>query len=449
MNYLKTGLAIAFTTLALISADAQTYTSSTDGAFGTGSNWAGGTAPPLSGQSFGSVTVQNNMSTSGSYTVGSFALSVSAGKTFTVNGNLTLSNSGGTIDVYGTLIVTGTLTASANTGSFFVHPGGQVIIQGAATINNNGVIKIGTNAAPPPYADMVFESNVTFASGGAGLTVNQNGRVAVYGNVTSSGGGGQVLTVNNGGQMYVNGNITLTGNGDQIVNNNSTSPFGLYVNGTTTNTGGGATTTTNEGTKADMLSGDPSFYSWVASQPSSPLPVTLTQFKIGAQNANSIQVLWATASEVNFDYFELEKSVNNTEFIKVAQVQGHGTTKVQHEYSFTDQDPMIGSNFYRLKAVDVDGHTETFTVIVANFIAQKEISVYPNPLTDGNLHINLNFETGASTVVTISDTFGVTKASATFTESQVIFPITLEPGVYVVTIVNGSYKEVKRLVINR
>ncbi|MBS1506363.1 MAG: T9SS type A sorting domain-containing protein [Bacteroidetes bacterium] len=449
MNNLKTGLAIAFFFLVLVSANAQTYTSSTDGAFSTGSNWAGGTAPPLSGQSFGSVTVQNNMNTSGSYTVGSFALSVSSGKTFTINGNLTLSNSGGTIDVYGTLIVTGTLTASANPGSFFVHPGGQVIIQGAATINNNAVIKIGTNAAPPPYADMVFESNVALASGGAGMTVNQNGRVAVYGNLTSSTGGGQSLTINNGGQMYVNGNVAFTGGGDQITNNNSTSPFGLYVNGTTTNTGGGATTTSNKGTKADMLSGDPSFYSWVASQPGSPLPVTLTEFKIGTQNANSIQVLWTTASELNFDYFELEKSVNNTEFTKIAQVAGHGTTKVQHEYSFTDQDPMIGSNFYRLKAVDVDGHTETFNVIVANFAAQKDISVYPNPLTNGNLHINLNFETGAATAVTISDTFGATKASATFTESNVIFPITLDPGVYVITIVNESYKEVKRLVINR
>jgi hypothetical protein len=449
MNYLKTGLAIALSAFAMISATAQTFTSSADGAFSTGSNWSGGTAPPLSGQSYGSVTVQNNMSTSGSYTVGSFALSVSASKTFTINGNLTLSNSGGTIDVYGTLIVTGTLTASANTGSFFVHPGGKVIIQGAATINNNGVIKVGTAAAPPPYADMVFESNVTFASGGAGLTVNQNGRVAVYGNVTSSGGGGQVLTVNNGGQMYVNGNIALTGNGDQIVNNNSTSPFGLYVNGTTTNSGGGATTTTNEGNKAAMLSGDPSFYTWVASQPSSPLPITLTAFKIGSINAGAIEVLWTTASELNFNYFELEKSVNGTEFNKIAQVQGHGTTKVQHEYSFSDQDPIIGSNFYRLKAVDVDGHTETFNVIVASFVAQKDISVYPNPLNDGNLHINLNFETGAATSVTITDTFGVTKATATFTEQQALFPITLESGVYLITIVNGSYKEVKRLVINR
>ena len=53
---------------------------------------------------------------------------------------------------------------------------------------------------------------------------------------------------------------------------------------------GGATTTTNEGNKAAMQSGDPSFYTWVASQPSSPLPVTLTGFKIGNISAGTIEV---------------------------------------------------------------------------------------------------------------------------------------------------------------
>jgi hypothetical protein len=448
MKLLNTALAAVVCLVFAGSAMGQTFTSSADGTFTTNANWSGGTAPPLSGQSYGSVTVQNNMNTGAAYTVGSFALSVSAGKTLTVNGNLTLSNSGGTIDVYGTLIVTGTFTASANANSFFIHPGGYVIIQGAATINNNGVIKVGTNATPPPYADLVFESNVNFASGGAGLTVNQNGRVAVYGNVTSTSGGGQVLTVNNGGQMYVNGNIALTGNGDQIVNNNSTNPFGLYVNGTTTNTGGGAGTTANEGNKAAMLSGDPSFYAWVAAQPSSPLPITLLEFKISSVGKNSVQVSWVTANELNLNSFELEKSVDGKDFVKIGTVPGNGTTSEQHRYGFADENPVIGYNFYRLKSIDFDGYTQIFDAIVADFTATRSASIYPNPLSDSNLHVDLNFEGNGSTLITITDTFGNPRLSATSTETLSLVPVTLEPGVYLVTIVNGSFKQVSRLSVS-
>jgi len=432
-----------------VSGVAQTYTSSTDGAFGTGSNWSGGTgAPPLSGQSYGSVTVQNNMSTSGNYTVGSFVLNVSAGKTFTINGNLNQTNSGGTINVYGTLIITGTLTASANTSSFIIYPGGTVYVQGAATINNNNAIVVGDNTAPgAPYASMVFESNVSFASGGAGLTVNENGRVAVYGNITSSGGGGQILNVNNGGQMYVNGNIALTGNGDQINNNNSTNPYGLYVNGTTTNSGGGATITSNEGNKAAMQSGDPGLYSWVKSLPSSPLPVTLLYFIVDKITETNVELNWATASELNFNYFEIEKSIDGKNFSSIGQVGGHGTTKEEHLYSFTDDEPIIGKNYYQLKSVDFDGHTEVFEVIVADFITGKKASVYPNPVTDHNLHVDLNFEDKPTTQIIITDLYGGQRLASSSTEIQTQVSLQLEPGIYVVTVVNGSFKQVSRLLV--
>lgn len=446
MKFLYWVLLTAFSSI-IIPATAQTFSSSSNGSFSTGSNWSGGTAPPLSGQSYGSVTVNNNMSISGNYTVASFILNVQSGNTLTINGNLTQSNSGGTINVSGTLIITGTLSVQSDASSFRILPGGTVIVQGNTSISNNNSIVVGTNVAPPPYANLVLESNVSFASGGSGMTVNQNGRVAVYGNITGSSGGGSVLQINNGGQMYVNGNINLSGGGDQINNNNSTSPFGLYVNGTTTNSGGGATTTSNKADKATMQSTNPAFSSWVASLPNSPLPVTLIEFKISGVSESSISLKWSTASELNFDHFEVEKSVDGKIFTTIERVQGHGTTNIKHDYAFIDTSPFIGKNYYRLTSVDFDGFTESFKVIAADYTSSKKISVYPNPLVGDNLHIDLNFEDENITLINITDSHGGMIFSASSTETRTNLSTSLEPGVYIVSVINGSVKQVSRLLV--
>lgn len=424
------------------SAIAQTFTSTTDGLWTIGSNW-GGTAPPLSGQSSGSVTVQNNINTGANYSVGSFILNVQANKTLTVNGNLTESNSGGTINVYGTLVVTGDLSVSSN---FNIFPGGTVDVYGNTYVYNNNSFVVGTNVAPPPYANFIAESNVSFASGGAGMTVNQNGRVAIYGNLTSSSGGGATLTVNNGGQMYVNGNVAFTGGGDNITNNNSTNPYGLYVNGATTSTGGGSTTTGNEGNKSTMQSTNPGFYSWVQSQHNSPLPVTLISFTVFNISDSNIQLTWSTASELNFDYFEIERSTDGKNFTSIGRRQGNGTTNLQHNYEFTDSEPLIGNNYYRLRSIDFDGFAESFPAIVADFVSKKNASVYPNPVANGQLHIDLNFE-GQGTSIKIIDLNGVQKETLTSSNSQNSLPLSLDPGLYLITIIDGSFKQVSRLVV--
>jgi len=439
----RVGMTVVFFWLGLaIAAQAQTFTSTAAGLWTTGSNW-GGTAPPLSGQSYGSVTVQNNMNTGANYTVGSFVLNVQAGSTLTVNGNLTLSNSGGTINVYGTLVVTGTLSSSSN---FNIFPGGTVQVAGSTYVYNNNAFIVGTGTAPPPNANFVAESDVNFSSGGGGMTVNQNGRVVVYGNVNSTSGG-TVLQVNNGGQMYVNGNISMTGNGDNI-NSNNTSPYGLFVNGTTTvNTAQGGTASNYIGTKSSMQTTDPGFYAWVKAQPNSPLPVTLLFFSIESVAASGITLVWETATELNFNYFVIEKSVDGHLFSSIGQVDGHGTSQTLHRYVFYDDNPLIGDNYYRLKAVDFDGVEEIFQVVVGQYQSVRTAAIYPNPLSDGPLHVDLNFE-GTDTTVTLTDVNGIVRAVSSFPgQSQLSFPVVVPPGVYIVSVVNGNFRQVSRLLV--
>jgi Secretion system C-terminal sorting domain len=427
---------------------AQNYTSKADGAWTTASDWNntsgwGTSTPPTDGsQGSGTITMQNNMSIAGNYVLGSPTLNIQSGKTLTVNGDMTVSG-GGTVNVYGTLIITGNLTLNSNMN---IEPGGEVIVEKTATVVSSSYLTVGTNATPPPYASFVVEKNLLSQSSGD-ITINKNARVAVFGNISDDGNGGTVLQINNGGQVYVNGNVTFSGGSDKIVNNNSTNPFGLYVNGSTTNTGGGASTTGNEGNKATMLSGDSSLYNWVKKLTNSPLPITLLYFRAGDVTFSGISLNWATATELNFDHFNLERSENGLTFTGITTVKGNGTTSVMHEYSWTDHNPFAGTNYYRLTSVDYDGKTEVFQIISVQFDVEKTAVVYPNPVVDAEVHIDLNFEPADNTLVSITDMSGNQRGSFNAEGNELLLPLSLTPGVYVIRIKNGSFQHTERLMV--
>jgi|GEM_PF-1850478 len=391
-----------------------------------------------------------------------------------VDSNGVITNSG-TMQVYGTFTQensgnsttnSGTLNVSSNVfafGQIQLDPGtsadSNMTITGSLTVDSNPWMIVGNtpggscNAAVTHYADLIVKTDVIL-TGSGDITVNKNGRLLVFGNISKSGGGGgNIVTINCGAQAYVNGNINIgTGGGNTVTNNNTSgapptgsngSPIiGLYVNGTVTD----QTTTGTVGTKSQMQSNDLTFYNWVKSVPGSPLPITLESFRIDKINSTSISLNWVTSSEINFDYFEIEKSTDGKNFSKLDQVQGHGTTHDQHSYEFTDYNPIIGKNYYRLKSVDFDKYTETFYVVEADFSSSQNVSIYPNPMTDHTLNIDLNFNADNS-MISITDSFGVSKLIVSSAEAQNVLSLTLEPGVYFVTVTSPSFKHVTRLMV--
>ena len=246
---------------------AQNYTSTTNGAWTTASNWNntsgwGTSTPPIDGsQGSGTITMNNNMTISSAYNTGSATLNISASKTLTVNANMTVGG-GSTVSVSGNLVIHGDLTLNSNLN---ILPGGTVTVYGNVIVYSSNYLVVGTNAVGPPYADLIIQNDLRQISSGD-VTLNKNARVAVLGNVSDNGDGGTKLTLNQGAQMYVNGNINYSGGGDNIVNNNSTNPYGLYVNGSTNNSGGGSSTTANDANKATMVVTNPLFATWVSTQ---------------------------------------------------------------------------------------------------------------------------------------------------------------------------------------
>ncbi len=379
--------------------------------------------------------------------------------TINVSVNFIQENSGNSSTSSGTMNVTDTLKAL---GLVQLNPGTTANSEttvGVLVVDANPWIIVGTNpggscsSAITHYADLIVKTNIVL-TGSGDVTVNQNGRLVVFGNISKTGsGGGNLVTINCGAQTYVNGNINLgSGGGNTVTNNNTAgspptgsngSPvIGLYVNGTTT----AQNTTGTVGTKSQLQSNDLPFYTYIGTLPGSPLPVTLTSFVVSGISNTVIQLTWATASELDFDHFEIEKSTDATTFSKIGQVEGHGTTSEAHTYEFEDNSPVIGKNYYRLKSVDFDGYAEIFKVVMADFVNGKTASVYPNPLVDHALHVDLNFE-GSTTSITIVDSMGNLMMHTTSNEIQTLMPVYLNPGLYVVTVANGSFKQVSRLLV--
>ena len=96
------------------------------------------------------------------------------------------------------------------------------------------------------------------------------------------------------------------------------------------------------------------------------LPVNLIDFQARKVRETAL-LTWATAGEQNNDYFAIERSADGRSFTEVGRVHGSGTTDAEQYYSFTDEAPLPGLNYYRLRQVDFDGAQEVHRVVVLKF----------------------------------------------------------------------------------
>ena len=152
----------------------------------------------------------------------------------------------------------------------------------------------------------------------------------------------------------------------------------------------------------------------------SPLPVELIHFDAQAAANHTADLDWATASEINNNYFDVERSYDGITFETVGNVTGNGTTNQFVEYSFTDKSIATRQNtaYYRLKQVDFDGEYEYSGMRVVRFDGNAEmleIAAYPNPFNqEVTIHVNAN----EPYTIEVTDINGVVVLSVDRTENR-------------------------------
>ncbi|HKR03704.1 MAG TPA: T9SS type A sorting domain-containing protein [Bacteroidia bacterium] len=177
-----------------------------------------------------------------------------------------------------------------------------------------------------------------------------------------------------------------------------------------------------------------------------PLPVKLISFNAIPQDGH-VNVTWATAAEINNDYFTLERSADGREFSEIAKITGSGSTSIRHSYSYSDEQPLSGTSYYRLSQTDYNRKSETFKMVPVSLNVQneKEISlrVSPNPFSDTFV---AEFESSSKEEIQISllDMKGVAVHSDKIMadEGRNLYRFTaavdLKPGTYFIRLANNK-----------
>jgi hypothetical protein len=121
------------------------------------------------------------------------------------------------------------------------------------------------------------------------------------------------------------------------------------------------------------------------------LPVELIDFTAKTTD-NQIQLNWQTASEENNHGFEVQRSTDGRDWEVLDFVAGNGTTLEVQNYTYTDEKPLAGTNYYRLKQMDFDGQFEYSEIVEVRIdqLESQNVKIYPNPVQDRLMISNTN-----------------------------------------------------------
>jgi hypothetical protein len=179
----------------------------------------------------------------------------------------------------------------------------------------------------------------------------------------------------------------------------------------------------------------------------SALPVELFKFN-ALTSKNKVNLLFTTASEKDNAYFAIERSNDGAIFSAIGRVEGKGTTTTLQNYTFIDESPLNGRNFYRLKQVDTNGKFEYSPVKMVAFGRNNAIQLVPTQ-ADDFMEINLDKALSENTTWEITNIEGKTVKSGTFnaeTTNQRIETYDLQAGQYFVRLLDANQPMIAKFV---
>ncbi len=398
-----------------------------------------------------------------------------------LTGTGTLSNTSGTVNITGGAI---SITTNTNAGTFAISNAatsstvlanftntGIINISGSGAItgitnNAAGIVNHSGSSAVTSFNNATATSTLnisttptvptftTLTATVSGNTVNYNGAGAqtvipiTYDNLIFSGSGAKTI----GSAISISGDLSISGSASANFTGSSTNTLSLGGTGTVSGTWGG----TGSGAahiNATFFSGGSII---TVTNSSGPLPVKLISFTVSPVSDGNL-LNWVTSTEINNEKFEIERSVNGIDFIKVGQVDGSGNSNQIIKYSFIDRDEetrTLVSVYYRLKQIDFNGKSDYSDIIKVSKINLLEVAkpiVSPNPFLN---QIQIVLPNSSSDFVNLKITsmngVSVLETSLLLGKSNNIDVNTeiLNPGIYILSVNNNgivtNYKVLKK-----
>ena len=154
------------------------------------------------------------------------------------------------------------------------------------------------------------------------------------------------------------------------------------------------------------------------------VPVSFSNLK-AFQQGSGVKVLWTSLSEINVARYDIQRSSDAVNFRSAGTINPTSNAAKQVDYNFFDQHPASGSNYYRIKATDLDGK-ETYTSTALVVIKGKSgIIIYPNPVRD-----MLNVQVTGKVSLSLINQSGEVVLSRTIENTAAINVAHLPSGIY-------------------
>lgn len=369
---------------------------------------------------------------------------ISNGVTLTIDRAVTLQNpviNGGTVKVEKDL----TIQTSANKSSYLNNT--RINVYGNNVKFNSSAPLYLTNTTITFYDKSYFnpqnllelsnsrinfyDNSYMYATGGP-VNLKQNS-LLVAGDGTSSSkayldfGGPQL-------NLYGNSAIIVAGNSNYYANWSSYRAVDENRNITTTNNNKNCGSGFPNTCKQQYVYGPVNLVASGVMQ-GNLLPVKLGDFTARSKN-NQTELIWVTEQESNTARFEVERSIDGTNWSTIATVTAKGNSSIQSKYSVTDKTPAAGINYYRLKMVDMDNTYEYSEVKSVRTEAMSNVRVYPNPATSA---VNISLPASA-THVRLLNTAGVVMQERKVTGNSTVSLVTSNytAGTYMVQVISAD-----------
>lgn len=306
---------------------------------------------------------------------------------------------------------------------------GDVFVSGSLNFILNDFangLTIAANDTLTVFGDLTFTAAL--------MTLDVQGVLKVYGNLDTNG---STVNILGDGTIVISGNLVIDGGStySDVVGGDD-----LYVDGTITGTGNG-------GDFTDLNTNQPVLHAEVVTE----LPVTLVGFDVYAE-PERVRLAWATASEENFDFFDIQRSKDGKNYESIGEVEGSGNSTQLINYTFSDNHPYSGISYYRLKAVDYDGSFEIFESKRADIsFGGSQMSLYPNPILRHTSGLRVDFQAALSNkTISIYNALGQLMVHETIAEGANFWSLDqgLPKGLYHIKAQLGNQTLVKKFLVN-
>ena len=188
-----------------------------------------------------------------------------------------------------------------------------------------------------------------------------------------------------------------------------------------------------------------------ANDAQTPLPIELISFTAKPTDNGKVQLYWITGSEINNDYFTIERSIDGLNFHELATIPGAGNSNETLNYSLTDKNPFFGISYYRLKQTDYDGQFTYSNIIVIKLdhgLQELNFTLYPNPTKDiinvqitGNAVLDVNIEMYNAQGQRLDNIISTRKIDGFELNVE-----NLSTGIYLIHLINENYRGIQKFV---